>query len=393
VRVRGAVWPSNCSADDLAALSPGLPAGGLPPRPDVLVVGGGTVGLACAAMCVRAGLGQVVVVEADEVLAGAASGGAAAALTPAVHEWTDPPGFVALARSSLAWYRELDESWSGALGLRSLDWLVLTPVLPPASFDPGPGNAVLSVDEVVAMEPALAGAAADALLSGAIHLTGQAHVHPLGLAAALARRAGVVATGVRVTDLSVAGDRVVGVSTSSAGTLSPGAVVFATGLAPERWVKVPQRWVKGHLIATAPVPAGGVRLSVALASPWGLVVPLPDGHLVAGGTLDEGESGDLDPAVADGLASSLAALLPTAAGPVSHRWCCLRPSAADGQPVIDRVPGLANAWVNACHFRTGILMAPAAGHALAEWIATGAAAPPSSLAPFSASRFAPDAVT
>jgi glycine oxidase len=37
--------------------------------------------------------------------------------------------------------------------------------------------------------------------------------------------------------------------------------------------------------------------------------------------------------------------------------------------VIDRVPGLVNAWITCGHFRTGILMAPATGDLLAEWIA------------------------
>jgi glycine/D-amino acid oxidase-like deaminating enzyme len=44
---------------------------------------------------------------------------------------------------------------------------------------------------------------------------------------------------------------------------------------------------------------------------------------------------------------------------------------ADGQPVIDRVPGLDNAWVSAGHDGDGLLMAPATGQALATWITTG----------------------
>ncbi len=57
--------------------------------------------------------------------------------------------------------------------------------------------------------------------------------------------------------------------------------------------------------------------------------------------------------------------------PISHQWCCFRPTHPDGVPVIDRVPGLANAWVTSGHFRGGILMAPATAHAIVEWIASG----------------------
>ena len=39
--------------------------------------------------------------------------------------------------------------------------------------------------------------------------------------------------------------------------------------------------------------------------------------------------------------------------------------------MIDRVPSLSNAWMTSGHYKTGILMAPATGRALAEWIRSG----------------------
>ncbi|HSS09654.1 MAG TPA: FAD-dependent oxidoreductase [Acidimicrobiales bacterium] len=50
------------TADEAAALDPGVPDE-LSRQPDVLVVGGGMVGLATAVMCHRAGLGRVTVLE------------------------------------------------------------------------------------------------------------------------------------------------------------------------------------------------------------------------------------------------------------------------------------------------------------------------------------------
>ena len=65
-------------------------------------------------------------------------------------------------------------------------------------------------------------------------------------------------------------------------------------------------------------------------------------------------------------------MLPAAPGlRLTHAWCCFRAATADGQPVIDRVPGLDNVWVSACHDGTGLLLAPATGQSLADWIATG----------------------
>ena len=72
--------------------------------------------------------------------------------------------------------------------------------------------------------------------------------------------------------------------------------------------------------------------------------------------------------------------------PTGHAWCCFRPTTADEQPVIDRVPGTENAWVTCGHFRTGILMAAATAHTLAQWIATGQR--PDAVASFGLARFA-----
>ena len=213
-------------------------------------------------------------------------------------------------------------------------------------------------------------------------------MHPLRLAAALAARAGTVATGVEMLGVSTTGGRVTGVRTSH-GDIQSGAVVFATGLAPTvpelPARSVPQRWVKGHLLATVPAP---FRLRTAIAALEGLVLQLEGGEIVAGGTIDEG---DHDPVVRDdviaGVRKGLAALVPrTADLEIGHAWCCFRPTIADEQPVIDRVDGLENAWITCGHFRTGILMAAATGDVLARWIEAGRQ--PDGVGPFALARFA-----
>jgi len=380
------VWQAGVDDALRAALDPGVPSD-LDRRPDVLVVGGGAVGLATAAACVAAGLGRVVLIERERLAAGA-SGGAAAALSPELHVWTEPQAFVELGRLSLALYRQLDEDCQGALGLRRLDWLVPLPE-PPRRASLGPGIEVLDAAAVAAAEPSLSGVAS------ALFVRDQARLQPLRLAASLATvvarpgragRAGAVATGVELLGLKVQGDRVRSARTS-VGELAPGALVLATGLVADccrRWLAVPQRVVKGHLIATSAPPQ---PLRQALAAPWGLVLPLEDGGLLAGGTLDEDDE-TLDPRaeVLETIASSLRALIPAAAGiHVTHGWCCFRPATADRLPIIDRVPGLANAWVTAGHYRTGLLMAPAVGRALASWIGDGRA--PHEVVSFGAGRF------
>jgi glycine oxidase len=372
--VQGTVWASTVDPADQAALDPGVPAD-LDRHPDVLVVGGGVIGLATAVLCRRAGISRALVIEAAQ-LAAAASGGAGGALTPALHQLSDPPAFVALAQASLALYHQLDQDWDRALGLERMAGLRLLPEGPPPG-GPWPGVELLDSDQVAELVPELVPMPAGLLAHD------QARVHPLRLAAALARRAGSVATGVAMTDLEVGGGRIVRVRTT-AGDLHPGVVVFATGLAPEPWVQLPQRLVKGHLIATEPV---GFRLRCGVHRPGFGVGSMVDGGLMAGGTRDEGDhSAQVRPEVIQGIRRRLGALLPAADQVrVRYQWCCFRPATADGQPVIDRVPGLDNAWVSAGHDGDGLLMAPATGQALASWITTSQH--PQEVASFGLSRF------
>jgi glycine oxidase len=373
--VQGTVWASTVDPADRAALDPGVPAD-LDRHPDVLVVGGGVIGLATAVCCRRAGISRVLVIEAAR-LAAAASGGAGGALAPELHQLSDPPAYVALARASLALFRRLDQDWDRALGLEQITGLLLLPEGPPPELRPWPGVELLDRNQVAELIPELVSMPAGLLAHD------QARVHPLRLAAALARRVGAVATGVAMTDLEVAGGRIVRVRTT-AGELHPGVVVFATGLAPEPWVEVPQRLVKGHLVATEPV---SFRLACGVHTPGLGVGSMADGGLLVGGTRDDGDhSAEVRPEVIQHIRRRLGELLPAAGqARVRYQWCCFRPATADGQPVIDRVPGLDNAWVSAGHDGDGLLMAPATGQALASWITTSRQ--PEEVASFGLSRF------
>jgi glycine/D-amino acid oxidase-like deaminating enzyme len=370
------LWTATLKPADRAVLDPGMPDD-LDRHPDVLVVGGGVMGLAAAVFCRRAGLGRVLVIEADR-LASAASGGAGGVLAPELHHLTDPPAFVELARSSLALYRQLVQQWNATRLLRWAPGLLLLPDGPPPGLRPWPQVELLDASQVAELVPNLVA------MPAALLARDQARVHPLRLAAALARRAGSIATGVAMTDVQVAGDRIVRVHTT-AGALHPGMVVFATGLAPTPWVSVPQRLVKGHLVVTEPV---GFGLPCGVHLPGLGVGSLDDGGLLAGGTREEGDhSPHVRTEVIQRIRRRLGELLPAArAARVRYRWCCFRPATADGQPVIDRVPGLGNAWVSAGHDGTGLLLAPATGRALAAWIATGQ--PPPNIRSFQLARFA-----
>jgi glycine/D-amino acid oxidase-like deaminating enzyme len=119
-----------------------------------------------------------------------------------------------------------------------------------------------------------------------------------------------------------------------------------------------------------------------------VATPIEDSRLLAGGTLDVGDEGPaIQPEVIESIMSGLVATLPAAKGlGIAYQWCCFRPRHPDGRPVIDRVPGLSNAWLTSGHFRTGILNAPATAAVVTRWISDGL--PPEEAATWSANRFA-----
>jgi glycine/D-amino acid oxidase-like deaminating enzyme len=320
------------------------------------------VGMATAVACRRAEIGTVALVERDVFGAGATAG-AAGLLLPDAHHGRGPASFVELGRLSLALWRDLDDLVPHGVGLVDIDLLDLDPA-PRLAADPPPTAELLSAAEVARLVPELADPVAGVLIRH------QARVNPLAALARLSAGAGQVASGVGVTGVTTSGGRVVKVSTT-AGSVSPGTVVFATGGPPELeelGLSVPASLVKGHLIVTE--PAAPIALPIVVEP---VVTPVDDGRLIAGGTLDrEDDSSEVDDAVVEKIRRELGAAIPAVGEvPVSYAWCCFRPTHPDELPVIDRVPRLANAWMTSGHFRTGIQMAPATGRAMARWIESG----------------------
>ena len=355
----GPLWDSLLTDDERRALSPGPPPE-LDPAPDVLVVGGGVAGLTTAAFLRRAGVDRVTVIEREERLANGPSGRAAGTLTPSIHALLKPDPFVRLANRGLELHRELDAEWDGAAGFRTIDSLVAPPFEPPQELLDRAGGTLLDGPAARELEPEFGEP------DIAVRLPRQGAVRPLAFARELARRAGDVWTGVELLDVEQRDGRVHRVRTSH-GDVAPGAVVLATGVTDRAPAK--QRRVKGHMLATEPAP---FRLRTMPAGVVG-VVQTAEGHLVAGGTFDlDDHEPDVRDAVLDTILGDLHRLVPRSKDlHVAFAWTCFRPSTVDELPVIDRLPDLENAWANVGHFRTGILVAPAAAELLAAWITSG----------------------
>ena len=355
-----------------AALTP--TSSELPNSAEVVVIGGGVAGLAAAAMCRRAGIEDVVVLERGERLAGETSNGPAGLLNPDMQSRRLSPAFAEIARRSTALHLELDREWDGDVGYYPVDLLVCGEEAYGVEGDPNL-TAHLDGAGVAALDPQVALAEPGTLLRG------QWGLNPLALCAALAEHAGRAFTGAGVLDWDEADGRIVTLATPR-GPISPGTVIFATASVPARWLPVPQDLVKGTTVLTDPAP---FRLRVAVIESI-LVRQLPDGRLLAGSTIEADLEPEALPQRVAEIRADLARLVPAAAAlPTRWAWCCFRPGTPDRLPVVDRLPGLDNAFVTAGHYRTGILAGPGIAASLAAWIVSGRR--PNELLPLALDRF------
>ncbi|HVF46391.1 MAG TPA: glycine oxidase ThiO [Pyrinomonadaceae bacterium] len=179
----------------------------------------------------------------------------------------------------------------------------------------------------------------------------------------------------QVTELIVDGGRVMGAETS-AGRIPAGKTVVATGawtslikLGPAEFpVKVEP--IRGQMICFQSQPGA---LRHVLYSERGYLVPRLDGRVLAGSTLEKVgfEKGVTRDAMEE-LREMAAKLSPLLADlPITESWSGLRPFAADGMPVIGTLAGVENLYVATAQYRSGILLAPLTAAIAAEHLIEG----------------------
>lgn len=196
-------------------------------------------------------------------------------------------------------------------------------------------------------------------------------------------------TNTSVTAVKMEGNRVAGVETSSGSISSPHVVVASgawtssinTGAAASQIHIEP---VRGQIICFAP---DSEMPRHVVYSPRGYLVPRQDGRLLAGSTSEAvgfdklvTENGiSLIRAHANEISPALAAL------PVVDSWAGLRPRAEDCLPVLGKVADVEGLFYATGHYRNGILLAPLTGELIAGLIADNVVT--SELEPFTPNRF------
>ncbi|HHM06147.1 MAG TPA: glycine oxidase ThiO [Gammaproteobacteria bacterium] len=100
------------------------------------------------------------------------------------------------------------------------------------------------------------------------------------------------------------------------------------------------------------------------------LVPRRDGRVLAGSTVEEvGFDKSTTPTALADLRRAACELIPALESlPIEHHWAGLRPGSPQGVPFIGPCPGVQGLYVNAGHFRNGVVTGPASARLLADMI-------------------------
>jgi glycine oxidase len=367
---------------------------------DVVIIGGGVIGLSIAWRAATAGLSVTVVEESPGRGASWAAAGLLAPITE-VHHGEEQ--VLQLGVASLEMYpsfvAELEDLTGASVAYRSQGTLIVAPNaddfaalgdLYKLQQELGLVSRALKRRDARSLEPSLAPAFRAAwLIEGDHQIDNRALADALGAAC---RMSGVQ----MITDVAVAidvtSDRARGVKLASNSTVACDRVVLAAGCwssaidgIPDD-VRPPVRPVKGQLLylrgpADPPLIAHNVRgLDVYL-------VPRRDGRIVVGATVEEqGFDTTVTAAAVYQLLRDAYELVP-GLGELELLECVagLRPGSPDNAPMLGE-SGLEGLLVATGHYRSGILLTPLTAETMTELLVTGRT--PARIQPVSPQRFA-----
>ncbi|MER7727392.1 glycine oxidase ThiO [Streptomyces sp. NPDC096323] len=375
---------------------------------DVLVIGGGIIGLVTAWRAAQRGLATAVADPGPGGGAAQVAAGMLAAVTELHYGEETLLGLnVASAARYPAFAAELEAASGQDIGFRACGTLAVAldaddrahlRELHALHRRSGLESEWLTGRECRRLEPMLAPG-----VRGGLRVDGDHQVDPRRLAAALltaCERAGVVFHRQQAERLSVTGGRATGAVLADGTQPAADQVVLAAGSLSGRLAGVPEhvlppvRPVKGQVLrltvpaAYAPFLSRTVRAVVRGSHVY--LVPRENGELVVGATSEE--MGWDTTVTAGGVYELLRDAHELVPGitelPLTETLAGLRPASPDNAPLLGRtaLPGL---HLATGHHRNGVLLTPVTGDAMGQLLAGGEL--PEVARPFSPGRFAPAA--
>jgi glycine oxidase len=336
---------------------------------DVLVAGGGIVGLSVALAAARRGMSVEIISEAR---VGQASPAAAGMLAPAVERSTGAAhDFAIAARDSYSAFLEMLADETGIrvpinrLGVLQL--AVTERGVRGLRKDPPPGSSWLDRDELARLEPTLAhglGAVFNPDDGAVDNIVLMSALEAFCAATPLIHRTAGTVTKVWTTEAGATAEL------SSGDRLSGGDIV----LAPGAWAGS----IEGAPLLKAVTPCRGQLISYqsiglrhVTYGPRGYLVPRINGLTVAGSTMEN--TGFDATTTPEGLAKVRSAAEEIAPGlavsRITSEWAGLRPITPDMLPLIGRDPEHPSIVYAAGHSRNGILLGPLTGETVATILA------------------------
>lgn len=125
--------------------------------------------------------------------------------------------------------------------------------------------------------------------------------------------------------------------------------------------------VKGQMLLLRGAP--GV-LNRIILNAGRYIIPRADGHILVGSTLESaGFNTDTDTQSAKQLKAAFDDVLPALGDlAIVQHWAGLRPATDSGVPLVGKVPSAEGLYVNAGHYRNGVVAAPASALLLSQLI-------------------------
>ena len=228
-----------------------------------------------------------------------------------------------------------------------------------------PADAALIAD----LEPALTGSAMQIrcgyVLPEEAQIRNPSHLQ--ALVAACESEGVVLKANTPITSLATENNRILSAATTDT-KIHADKFCLATGswtgqLAKCLNIDLPVKPIRGQ-IALLKGPAGLLQSNINVGPRY--LVSRRDGHLLIGSTQEDVgfEKGTTDQSI-EALRRLASTLAPqTSSLPLQTSWSGLRPSTPDGLPLLGRLPEVKNGWIAAGHFRAGLQLSPATAVAM-----------------------------
>lgn len=343
---------------------------------DVIVVGGGLIGMLSARELTQAGL-SVALVERNEV--GRESSWAGGGILSPLYPWRYSDAVTALASRSQKVYPKLIEKLQQESGI--------DPQLQDS------GLLILDTDERAEAE-----SWAEKWSVSLQYVSNNATLHQLesGLAEteseglwfpdvgqvrnprlAQSLKNSIVNQGVSlfesnpVEQLLIKQGKVQGVQTATGAISAPKVVIaggaWSAGLLAETGLTLPVKPIRGQMIL---FKAEVGVLSRIVLSKDRYLIPRRDGRILVGSTLEDvGFEKQTTKQARDELYAEAMRIIPALEKyPVEHHWSGLRPASPEGIPYICKHPQLDGLFINTGHYRNGVVLGPASCRLLRDLV-------------------------